>query len=143
MFRKILVATDGSPLSAKAADAAVAYAREAGAELLALSVAVLYPLPPEVGAFTDVAALENAARAEAQQFLEPIAAAAAREHVKCDLVVRYAARPWEEIIAVAEEQGCDCIWMGSHGRTGVDRLLLGSEAQKVLSHTTIPVMVYR
>jgi nucleotide-binding universal stress UspA family protein len=143
MFRKILVATDGSPLSAKAADAAIAYARESGAELLALSVAVLYPLPPEAGAYTDVAAFQDAARAEAQQFLEPIAAAAAREHVKCELVVRYAPRPWQEIIAVAEEQGCDCIWMGSHGRTGADRFLLGSETQKVLGHTTIPVMVYR
>jgi len=143
MFRKILVATDGSPLSAKAAEAAVAYGREAGAELVALSIAVMIPLPPEAGAFTDVAAFEAAARNEARQFLEPIAAAAAREHVKCDLVVRYAPNPWQEIIAVAEEQGCDCIWMGSHGRTGLDRLLLGSEAQKVLTHTKIPVMVYR
>ncbi|MFZ9367494.1 MAG: universal stress protein, partial [Burkholderiaceae bacterium] len=51
--------------------------------------------------------------------------------------------PYEEIINTARDKGCDLIWMGSHGRKGLDRLLLGSQAQRVLSHSTLPVMVYR
>ena len=143
MFSKILLASDGSPLSAKAADAALAFARESGAELVVLSVAVMYPLLPEAGAMVDLNAFEAAARAEAQALIEPVAAAAALAHVRCEPVVRYAPDPWREIVALAEERGCDCIWMASHGRRGLDRLLLGSETQRVLAHTTIPVMVYR
>jgi len=143
MFSKILVASDGSPLSAKAADAALAFARESGAELVVLSVAVMYPLVPEAGAMVDLNAFEEPARAEAQGLIEPVAAAAAHAQVRCELVVRYAPDPWREIVALAEERGCDCIWMASHGRHGLDRLLLGSETQRVLAHTTIPVMVYR
>lgn len=143
MFSKILVASDGSPLSARAADAAIVFARESGAQLVVLSVAVTYPLLPGAGAMVDLNAFEEAARAEAQALLEPLAAAAARAHVRCELVVRYAPDPWREIIALAEERGCDCIWMASHGRRGLERLLLGSETQRVLGHTTIPVMVYR
>ena len=143
MFSKILVASDGSPLSAKAADAAIAFARESGAELIVLSVAVMYPLLPEAGATVDLNAFEEAARAEAMALIEPVAAAAASAQVRCELVVRYAPGPWQEIVALAEERGCDCIWMASHGRRGLDRLLLGSETQRVLAHTTIPVMVYR
>lgn len=143
MFSKILVASDGSALSAKAADAAIAFARESGAQLVVLSVAVMYPLLPGAGVMVDLGAFEEAARAEAQALLAPLAAAAARAQVRCELVVRYAPDPWREIIALAEERGCDCIWMASHGRRGLDRLLLGSETQRVLAHTTIPVMVYR
>jgi len=143
MFSKILVASDGSPLSARAADAAIVFARESGAQLVVLSVAVMYPLLPGAGAMVDLNAFEEAARTEAQALLEPLAAAAARAHVRCELVVRYAPDPWREIIALAEERGCDCIWMASHGRRGLERLLLGSETQRVLGHTTIPVMVYR
>lgn len=143
MFSKILIASDGSPLSAKAASAAVAFARDCGAELVALSVAILYPVMPEVGGLPDLGAFEDAARAEAQQLLEPIAVEAAEAHVRCELVVRYAPSPWQEIIDVCREHGCDCIWMASHGRRGLSRLLLGSETQRVLVHTDIPVMVYR
>ncbi|MFL6715491.1 MAG: universal stress protein [Burkholderiaceae bacterium] len=143
MFSKILVASDGSPLSVKAADAAIVFASESGAQLVVLSVAVTYPLLPGAGAMVDLNAFEEAARTEAQALLEPLAAAAARAHVRCELVVRYAPDPWREIIALAEERGCDCIWMASHGRRGLERLLLGSETQRVLGHTTIPVMVYR
>lgn len=143
MFSKILVASDGSPLSAKAADAAIAFARESGAELIVLSVAVMYPLLPEAGATVDLNAFEEAARAEVRALIEPVAEAAASAQVRCELVVRYAPSPWQEIVALAEERGCDCIWMASHGRRGLDRLLLGSETQRVLAHTTIPVMVYR
>jgi nucleotide-binding universal stress UspA family protein len=143
MFSKILIASDGSPLSIKAANAAIAFARDCGAELVALSVAILYPVMPEVGGLPDLSAFEDAARAEAQQLLEPIAAEAAKAHVPCELVVRYAPSPWQEIVDVARVHGCDCIWMGSHGRRGLSRLLLGSETQRVLVHTDIPVMVYR
>lgn len=58
-------------------------------------------------------------------------------------VARTGNRPYELIIEVAQRQGCDLIFMASHGRRGVEALLLGSETQKVLTHSTIPVLVYR
>lgn len=143
MFSKILLASDGSPLSARAAEAAIAFARDSGAQLIALSVAVMYPVLPEAGAMADLNDFEAAARAEAQALLAPVAAAAARAQVRCECVVRYAPEPWREIVALAGERGCDCIWMASHGRRGLDRLLLGSQTQRVLAHSAVPVMVYR
>jgi nucleotide-binding universal stress UspA family protein len=51
--------------------------------------------------------------------------------------------PYEEILATASDKRCDVIWIASHGRRGLDKLLLGSETQRVLAHTTIPIVVYR
>jgi nucleotide-binding universal stress UspA family protein len=68
---------------------------------------------------------------------------AAAAHVNCETLSTRGVHPYEEIINTARDKGCDLIWMGSHGRKGLDRLLLGSQAQRVLSHSTLPVMVYR
>ena len=61
----------------------------------------------------------------------------------CKTVVQMDASPWEAIIRVARDEGCDLIFMASHGRRGMAGLLLGSETQKVLTHCKIPVLVYR
>ncbi len=145
MFKKILVPTDGSPLSEKSAKAALEFAAAVGATVVGFAVAELYPfmLMPEAGAMVDLSTYEELQDKSAQQATEKMKAMAAEAKVSCEVMSTRGVHPYEEIINAAKGKGCDLIWMGSHGRKGLDRLLLGSETQRVLSHSTIPVMVYR
>lgn len=145
MFKKILIATDGSALSDKAAQAALAFAAAQGASVVGLAVAEIYPfmLMPEAGAMVDLSTYEELQDKSAQQALERFKSMAASANVACEAIATRGVHPYEEIINTARDKGCDLIWMGSHGRKGLDRLLLGSQAQRVLSHSTLPVMVYR
>ncbi len=145
MFRKILVPTDGSPLSDKAAKAALEFAAAHGASVVGLSVAELYPfmLMPEAGAMVDMANYEEIQDKSAQQAMVKFRALAAEAGVSAEVVSTRGVHAYEEILDIASAKGCDLIWMGSHGRKGLDKLLLGSETQRVLSHSTIPVMVWR
>ena len=145
MFKKILVPTDGSPLSEKSAKAALEFAAAHGAAVVGLAVAELYPfmLMPEAGAMVDLSTYEELQDKSAQQAMDRLKAMATDAKVACEVVSTRGVHPYEEIINTAKTKGCDLIWMGSHGRKGLDKLLLGSETQRVLSHSTIPVMVYR
>lgn len=145
MFRKILVATDGSPLSVAAASAAIEFAAASGASIVGLSLAQLYPymLMPEAGAMVDLSMYEEAQDQLAEQAVKKLGEQARAAGVSCVTLTKRAVHPYEEIISSAQENKCDLIWMASHGRRGLDKLLLGSETQRVLAHSTIPVMVYR
>jgi nucleotide-binding universal stress UspA family protein len=145
MFKKILVATDGSPLSIAAASAAIEFAAASGASLVGLSLAQFYPflLMPEAGAMVDLSAYEEAQDQMAQQAVKKLEEQAKTAGVNCVVFTKRAVHPYEEIISTANESACDLIWMASHGRRGLDKLLLGSETQRVLAHSAIPVMVYR
>jgi nucleotide-binding universal stress UspA family protein len=145
MFRKILVATDGSPLSVAAASAAIEFAAASGASIVGLSLAQLYPymLMPEAGAMVDLSMYEEAQDQVAEQAVKKLDDQARAAGVSCITLTKRAVHPYEEIISTAQENKCDVIWMASHGRRGLDKLLLGSETQRVLAHSTIPVMVYR
>ncbi len=145
MFRKILVATDGSPLSVAAASAAIEFAAASGASIVGLSLAQLYPymLMPEAGAMVDLSMYEEAQDQVAEQAVKKLDDQASAAGVSCVTLTKRAVHPYEEIISTAQENKCDVIWMASHGRRGLDKLLLGSETQRVLAHSTIPVMVYR
>ena len=145
MFKKILVPTDGSPLSEKSAKAALEFAAAQGASVVGLAVAELYPfmLMPEAGAMVDLSTYEELQDKSAQQAMARLKAMAADVKVPCEVVSTRGVHPYEEIINTAKDKSCDLIWMGSHGRKGLDKLLLGSETQRVLSHSTIPVMVWR
>ncbi len=145
MFKKILVPTDGSPHSEKSAKAALEFAAVQGATVVGLAVAELYPfmLMPEAGAMVDLSTYEELQDKSAQQAMERLKAIAADAKVSCEVISTRGVHPYEEIINTAKAKTCDLIWMGSHGRKGLDRLLLGSETQRVLSHSTVPVMVYR
>ncbi|MFM7484322.1 MAG: universal stress protein [Burkholderiaceae bacterium] len=145
MFKKILLATDGSALSEKAAQAAFSFAAAQGASVVGLAVAEIYPfmLMPEADAMVDLSTYEELQDKSAQQAIERLKAMAATAKVPCETLSTRGVHPYEEIINTARDKGCDLIWMGSHGRKGLDRLLLGSQAQRVLSHATLPVMVYR
>ena len=72
-----------------------------------------------------------------------VGAACAAAGVSCTALTLEALHPWEAIIEHARKHDCDLIVMGSHGRRGVSALLLGSETQKVLTHSKIPVLVVR
>lgn len=145
MFKTILVPTDGSPLSDKAVEAAVEFAGAQGAHLIALSVAEPYPFSPlSESAMTDERQLyETKTREAANQYVQKVAAAARAANVPCEAMVRQSFSPYEEIIDVAKNMHCDVIFMASHGRKGLSRLFAGSETQKVLAHSSIPVLVFR
>jgi nucleotide-binding universal stress UspA family protein len=145
MFKIILLPTDGSALSVKAIDAAIEFAKINNSKIIGLCVAEPYPFSPlaENAAGADYAVYEEKMRSLAQQHVEAIGLAARNAHVSCETVVAQSFSPYEEIVRAAEKYHCDVIFMASHGRKGFNKLFLGSETQKVLAHTTIPVVVFR
>jgi nucleotide-binding universal stress UspA family protein len=145
MFKKILIPTDGSALSDKSVKAAMAFASATGAAVVGLSVAQLYPfmLMPEAGAMLDLSTYEEVQDKSAQEAMQKFRELAAQAALSFEVVATRGIHPYEEIVKAATAHGCDLIWMASHGRKGLDRLLLGSETQRVLSHANIPVLVYR
>lgn len=145
MFKKILVPTDGSELSGKAVQAAVDFARSTGAALEVLSVAEPYPYSPigETAFVPDLAEYEKQALDAARNVVGKVAILAEQAGVTVETHLAQSFNPYEEIVKVAEKSGCDAIFMASHGRKGLNRLFIGSETQKVLAHTTLPVLVFR
>lgn len=149
MFKHLLVATDGSKLSGKAVAHALAISRALGAKLTAFYASPDYPSPmySEASMYMSIpvrrkeyAALCNK---RADSIMDPIAARAKSAGLEFNAVHSIAAVPWEAILAAAKRNKCDAIVMASHGRRGVSALLLGSETQKVLTHTKLPVIVIR
>lgn len=147
MFQHILVPTDGSDLSQATVARAVSFAKETGARL-----SFFYAEPPVpsvyagVGALSSPQALRTAHErldSAAHDILGAAAQLAQAAGVPCEQVVRVGDKPYTLIIEAAQAQGCDLIFMASHGRRGLEALLLGSETQKVLTHAKIPVLVYR
>ena len=147
MFKHILVPTEGSPLSQDTARRAVSFAREAGARITAFYAKPEYPVTYYgEGALIDPTTPEQFAELAAQQaeenlnFVEKLCIAA---DVPCTKLTVTSDIPYEAIIDAATQSGCDLIFMSSHGRRGLTSLLLGSETNKVLTHSKIPVLVYR
>jgi nucleotide-binding universal stress UspA family protein len=145
MFRHILMPVDSSTLSEKTVRTGVRFASEIGARITAFHMTpTLQTLPPVVGAFeaTRDEYLEGIA-ARTHALLQYVRKTANAAGVECDVTSATGSDPSKEIIRAAESKGCDLILMGSHGRRGVEGMLLGSETHKVLTHSTIPVLVYR
>jgi len=145
MFKTILVPTDGSELSDKPIKAAIEMAQLTDGRIVAMTVAEPYPFTPlyQSAAVADATIYEDRMRMVAQGHLQRIADAAREAGVPCETVIAQSFSPFEEIIATARQHGCDVIFMASHGRKGLNRLFIGSETQKVLAHTDIPVLVFR
>jgi nucleotide-binding universal stress UspA family protein len=147
MYKHILVPVDGSELSSHASVKAVALARSLDAHITFLYVQPDYPRPI-VGEGTLIAP-EN--REEFLRSTEEVADTilgdavrmAAESTVSAAQHTEVSDTPWEVITRMAVAQKCDLIFMASHGRRGLASLLIGSETNKVLTHTTIPVLVYR
>jgi len=148
MYKHILVPTDGSPLSAKAARAAADLAAKTGARITALhAIAPLAtPLYPEALIYDPGLTnegYEQHMRAHADKLLGKVKAEAASRQVACDTVTVVDGRPWDAIVKASHDHKCDLIVMASHGRSGLEGLLLGSETTKVLTHSKTPVLVCR
>jgi nucleotide-binding universal stress UspA family protein len=145
MFKQILLPTDGSDLSERAVLAGVSVAREVGAQVVGLAATPEFhtlTLDPEM--LEDTEEEFNAAMEKrAQQYLSVISNAASTAGVPCATVHVVSDNPYEAILQTAKERNCDLIIMASHGRKGIKGVLLGSETQKVLVHSDIPVLVYR
>lgn len=145
MFKHILVPTDGSELSRKAIDGAIDLARTVDARVTAYACLPHYPYSP----FAMEALVEppldfrERCEREARAHLDEVEEAARQAGVICDSWTSLHPSPYLGIIEAAERGGCDVIFMASHGRRGLGSLLIGSETQRVLTHTKIPVIVYR
>jgi nucleotide-binding universal stress UspA family protein len=145
MYANILIPTDGSELAGKAAEHGIALAKRIGAKAIVLTV-----LPPFHTLTTDMQMLEDTPaqyktrmQKHAEKTLGAVAQAAQAAGVPCETVHVEHEHPYRAIIDTARSQGCDLIVMASHGRHGISAIVLGSETVKVLTHSKIPVLVYR
>lgn len=147
MFRNILVPTDGTALSRKAARQAVRFAKEQKARVTGLYVAPPYKPGPLEDApmlnFVSPRQYEAAVSVTARKHLKAIETAAAAAGVRCQTLHALSDFPYDEIVRTARRRNCDLVYMASHGRRGISRLLLGSQTSKVLALSTIPVIVCR
>ena len=141
MYKHILIPTDGSELSEAAIDHGIALAKALGAKVTAVTVTA----PFHVSAFEPsfVTAYKEYIATQAKIFLRAANEAATASGVICDVVQIEHEQPYQAIIDTAAKQECDAIVMASHGRRGVAGIVLGSETVKVLTHSTIPVVVVR
>lgn len=145
MYKRILVPTDGSELARQAVAAAIDYARASAGVVVAFSVAQPYPILPAVdGAMMIDPGIDSKELQQiAQQSVDEVARAAKDGGVACETHTAMSFLPYEEIIRAAEEYRCDVIFIASHGRRGLSRLLAGSQTQKVLAYSRVPVLVLR
>jgi len=147
MFKHILVPTDGSKLSQKAADKAIELAGDFDAKVMALHVYPKFAGSPygTYGPAADVLAdaHRNYANAEGARLFATLKKTADKAGVPFDAILVENNDVWQQIIATARKKNCDLICMASHGRRGVAGLLLGSETSKVLTHSELPVLVLR
>jgi nucleotide-binding universal stress UspA family protein len=145
MFKHILLPTDGSKLSEKSIKQGVRMAKALNARVTALHVV------PKFHTFTYQSEMLESTRREyeadaavrTKNYLDFVRKVAAGSGVECETVQVASDQPFKEIIKTAEKKGCDLILMASHGRRGIEGFLLGSETQKVLTHSSVPVLVYR
>lgn len=145
MFKHILIPTDGSELSNIAIQNGVRFAKEIKAKITGLTVTRPYHyVAVEVLQMTDTPEqYDLEMKALAERNLSAIRQAAEQAGVACELVHCSSDHPYEEIVNTAQERDCDVIFQASHGRRGVRALIVGSETNKVLTHSKIPVLVYR
>jgi nucleotide-binding universal stress UspA family protein len=145
MFKHILLPTDGSELSEAAIQKGIQFAKSINAEVTGFHVILpfhIFTLQMERLGDTKEE-YERQSKVHAEQFLGVIKKAAEKVGVRCDTDYVISSHPYEMIIKAAEKKGCDLIMMASHGRRGLQGLLIGSETHKVLTHTKIPVLVFR
>jgi nucleotide-binding universal stress UspA family protein len=147
MFKHILIPTDGSPVSAKAVKAGIAFAKESGAKVTGYHA--VEPVPTRLygeGYVADkqmIAEFERRTHAAAKKHVADIARAARKAGVSFDTLVQTARTPYEGIVEAAQKRDCDLIFMSSHGYRGLMRLALGSVADRVMTLSKVPVLVYR
>jgi nucleotide-binding universal stress UspA family protein len=149
MYKNLLIATDGSELGDKALDAALDLARQNGASLTILTATDPVATGIGSGGFGTIDAGPILARLEEAYAIEAADLLAAARHkaqeagIAAETLHLPRHRPADGILETVSEKGCDLIVMGSHGRRGLNRLLLGSQAAEVLARATIPVLIVK
>ena len=148
MYKHILISTDGSKPATKAAKQGIALAKSLRAKLSVLNVAPEFQMVIDEGfVMPNIDQIkkrfDEQTTRQAKKIVDGVAADAKAAGVGCATVLERGDRPYEAILQHAKKIKCDLIVMGSHGRTGLAHILLGSETSKVLTHSKIPVLVVR
>ena len=145
MYKNILIATDGSDLARHAVAHGLKLAKLVGAKTTIITVT----MPWSAVAYGEMAVAippneyDKSVKANADKILAAEAERAKESGVACETLQASDINPYQAILSTAQDKGCDLIVVGSHGRSGLSRILLGSETVKVLTHTKIPVLVWR
>lgn len=147
MYKHILLPTDGSPLSRKAIKAGIQFAKSAGAKITGFYSPEQYEVlaygeyfPPNLVSRKE---WEKRGKQTAEKFLAEIEKQCKAAKVPYQGYFLPSISPWEGIVDAAKKKRCDLIFMASHGRRGLKGLLLGSQATKVLTHSKVPVLIYK
>ena len=145
MYKHILLATDGSDLALHAAQEGLDLAKSLGAKVSAITVTIPWNtiIAGEVATAIPPGDYEHRVRANADMILAQVTAAAKARDITCATVQKADAQPWRAILNAATERSCHLIVVGSHGRSGLSRLIVGSEAIKLLTHSKLPVLIHR
>jgi nucleotide-binding universal stress UspA family protein len=145
VFKNILVATDGSDLAAKAVEQGILFAKSIGAKITAVTVTEPFHVLSLSASELEYTPIEYTKymEAHAEKVLDSVSAAAKLAGVPCETLHVEHEQVYQAIIDAASARNCDLIVMASHGRRGVSAVVLGSETVKVLTHSKIPVLVYR
>jgi nucleotide-binding universal stress UspA family protein len=148
MYKRILIATDGSELASKGVAHGISLAKKLNVPVVAVTVTEAWSAfelsrMARMGSQNPITQYEEMAASAARNILDKVGETAKAQGVACDLVHLQDQHPAEGIIATAKEKGCDLIVMASHGRRGIDRLLIGSQANEVLTHSKVPALIVR
>ena len=145
MYKNILIATDGSELAHKAVVQGFAIAKALGSKVTVVTVTEPWTsvVPGEMGVAFPIEDYDKGAAENADSILDIVKREAGASGVACETVHVADQFPADGIISAATDKGCDLIVMASHGRRGISRLLLGSQANQVVVHSTVPVLVVR
>jgi nucleotide-binding universal stress UspA family protein len=143
MFKSILIATDGSPLAEKAVENGLALAKAVSAKATALVVEPMFPHYIADTGFNKSVEFDSMVKLQTRATFEKVAERARTLGVACETTTAANDQVHEAIVDTATSLGCDLIVMASHGRSGMTAVVLGSQTQKVLTHSKIPVLVYR
>jgi len=145
MYRHILIASDGSELAARAVEQGLTLAKTLGSKVTAVSVTEPWTaaVSGEWAVAFPVEEYEKAAAANAHKILSDVSETAARIGIACETVHIKDQFAAEGIVEEAKNRGCDLIVMGSHGRRGIAKFVLGSQASRVLTHSTTPMLIVR
>ena len=148
MYKKILIATDGSELAGRAVAHGLKLAKELKVPVVVVTVTRMWSAleiahEARLAIANPIERYQESAAAWAQRNLDPAGEQAKKAGVSFELVHVPESAPAEGIIATAEKQGCDLIVMASHGRRGVRRLVLGSQANEVLAYSKVPALIVR
>jgi nucleotide-binding universal stress UspA family protein len=145
MFKHVLIATDGSEFAQKAVTHGFALAKALDAKVTAVTVTDIYPTGPysPIPLPSIIEHYEASAALSAANVLSSVSDAATKLGISCARMHVKDQAPAEGILDAARQNGCDLIVIASHGRRGMARLLLGSQAQKVVTLSTLPVLICR